>query len=151
MNNALGADRDLRVIIQPIRIGGDTHRDSYPRWVFYFGKKQLKSCVQIVTTRIHVHSQSFITYQKHWGIILTRFLNAFLIPFYNKQVTYDFSRLLTRRSQVQILAPLPKNIGESQRCGFPSFLPYPAMGNLAQHVSTPGRHRTDPPPSGSCP
>ena len=35
------------------------------RWVFYFQKKQLKTCVQIVTTRIHVHSQSFTTYQKH--------------------------------------------------------------------------------------
>ena len=34
------------------------------RWVFYFAIKMIKSCVKIVTTRIHVHSQSFITYQK---------------------------------------------------------------------------------------
>ncbi len=36
-----------------------------PRRVFYFRKKLLKSCVQIVTTRIHVLSQSFTTYQNY--------------------------------------------------------------------------------------
>mgnify|MGYP001599879216 CR=1 FL=1 len=30
----------------------------FPGWVFYFGKKLLKSCVQIVTTRIHVHYET---------------------------------------------------------------------------------------------
>ena len=35
------------------------------RWVFYYEKKQLKSCVEIVTTRIHVHSQSFTIHQNH--------------------------------------------------------------------------------------
>jgi hypothetical protein len=35
------------------------------RWAFYFRKLLLKSCVQIVTTRIHVHSQSFITHQNN--------------------------------------------------------------------------------------
>jgi hypothetical protein len=40
---------------------------NFTPWVFYFGKKLVKFCVQIVTTRIHVHSQSFITYQKHRG------------------------------------------------------------------------------------
>ena len=35
------------------------------RWVFYFDKKTLIFCVRIVTTRIHFHSQSFITYHNH--------------------------------------------------------------------------------------
>jgi hypothetical protein len=43
----------------------NTHWEFYPQWVFYFWKKLLKSCVQVVTTRIHVHSLSFITYQNH--------------------------------------------------------------------------------------
>ena len=37
----------------------------WTRWVFYFQKKRLKSCVPIVTTRIHVLSHSFTTYQNH--------------------------------------------------------------------------------------
>jgi len=52
------------MLIRPTEMD-DTHRVFGSRWVFYFGEKRLKSCVQIVTTRIHVHSQSFITYQNH--------------------------------------------------------------------------------------
>ena len=53
------------MFLRPIRGGEYTHRVLEARWVFYFWKKRFKSCVQIVTTRIHVHSQSSITYQNH--------------------------------------------------------------------------------------
>ena len=74
------------MFLRPIRGGEYTHRVFEAWWVFYFWKILAKSCVQIVTTRIHVHSQSFITYQNHLGIYLTRFLNENLFPFYNQQV-----------------------------------------------------------------
>lgn len=40
---------------------------------------------------------------------MAQILNAFLIPFYNQQVTYDFSRLITRRSQDRIQPTVPIN------------------------------------------
>jgi len=54
---------------------------------------------------------------------LAKILNAFLFHFYNQQVTCDFSRLITRRSQVQILAPLPIKSRGYAEMRFPFFNP----------------------------
>jgi hypothetical protein len=53
------------MFLGPIRGGEYTHRVFEAWWVFYFWKILVKSCVQIVTMKIHVHSQSFTTYQNH--------------------------------------------------------------------------------------
>jgi len=50
--------RGVLMFLRPIRGGEYTHRVFEAWWVFYFCKMMAKSCVQVVTTRIHVHSQS---------------------------------------------------------------------------------------------
>jgi len=84
-----GDDSERQDILRPAAVVGPSDAESCP--LHQSGVLVLvviTDCAQIVPTRIHVHSQSFITYQNHLGIILARFLNAFLFPFYNQQVIY---------------------------------------------------------------
>jgi hypothetical protein len=53
------------MFLRPIRGGEYTHRVFEAWCVFYFWKILVKSCVQIVATRINVHSRPLITCQNH--------------------------------------------------------------------------------------
>src|SRR4030066_920961 len=78
------------------------------RWVCFISGKNWSN---LVFKLYHENSRSFTVLHNlsnHSGIILAQILNAFLFPYYNQQIMYGFPPPISRRSQVQILAPLPK-------------------------------------------
>ena len=109
------------MLFRPNRGGGDTHRVCVPGGCFISEKSRSNLVSKLLPrefTFIHSPSQPIKIIEEKFRLESSmRFYFLFIINrLYARQ-----SPLITRRSQVQILAPLPKNQGESQRCGSLSF------------------------------
>ena len=88
-----------------VRRQGILQIDSSPRPLPCFIPK--KNCAESVPTRNQIHSQRLVSYLNHWRKIWPNSSMHSGEPFIINKLQALGVTLITRRSQVQILAPLP--------------------------------------------